>query len=168
MTARADVFALGGILCNLLTGQAVHTGHSASETINKAATGQLAEAMERLDRCGADAELVSIARQCLAADRTQRPIDGQAVAALIGAYRQGVEARLHQAEADRASALVREAEQLKRRRQFYRLSGAVAAILMLGIVGHVDRSGSCESSGRRRSESPRTRPSIRRRRPKAG
>jgi tetratricopeptide (TPR) repeat protein len=133
--ARADVFALGGILCNLLTGQAVHTGHSVSETLNKAATGQLAEALERLDRCGADSELVAIARQCLAADRQQRPVDAQVVAKLIGAYRQGVEARLHQAEADRTSALVREAEQLKRRRQFYRLSGAVAAILLLGIVG---------------------------------
>jgi tetratricopeptide (TPR) repeat protein len=133
--ARADVFALGGILCNLLTGQAVHTGHSVSETINKAATGQLAEALERLDRCGADAELVNIARQCLAADRQQRPIDAQTVAKLIGAYRQGVETRLHEAEAERASAKVREAEQLKRRRLFYRLGGAVAAILLLGIVG---------------------------------
>jgi tetratricopeptide (TPR) repeat protein len=132
---RADVFALGGILCNMLTGRVVHGGKSALESIQKAATGEVSETLIRLDHCGADPELITIARKCLAPERDSRPADGQVVAKLIADYRQGVEQRLHQAETEKAAALVREAEQRKRRRQIFKWAGAVVAVLVFGIAG---------------------------------
>src|SRR5207302_792203 len=89
----------------------------------------------RLDGCGADADLVALARRCLAARADDRPADARQVAADVAAYRAGVEARLRRAETERAEALVREAEQRKRRRVVQRAGGLVAAVLVLGIVG---------------------------------
>ncbi len=58
---RADVFALGGILCAILAGRPPYTGKSVAEVLGKALTAELGEAMAGLDSCGADAELWSCA-----------------------------------------------------------------------------------------------------------
>jgi serine/threonine-protein kinase len=67
---RSDVFSLGGILCTILTGRSSVT--------------------EWLDRCGADAELVALARQCLSPDPLDRPPDACAVGCRITELRRGV------------------------------------------------------------------------------
>src|SRR5262245_26339258 len=56
--ARSDVFALGGMLCAILTGQPPFTGKSILEVLQRAATADLSETHARLDRCGADKELL--------------------------------------------------------------------------------------------------------------
>ena len=43
---RADVFALGSILCELLTGEPAFTGRSSGEIQRKAARGELADAFD--------------------------------------------------------------------------------------------------------------------------
>ncbi|MCS7047632.1 MAG: serine/threonine protein kinase, partial [Gemmataceae bacterium] len=63
--ARADVFALGSILAAILTGKPAFVGRTAQETIVKSAQADLADVFARLDACGADAELIAIARSCL-------------------------------------------------------------------------------------------------------
>src|SRR5204863_9896242 len=70
---RADVFALGSILCEILTGEPVFTGRGTLEILRSAARGEMDAARERLEGCGADAELVALARDCLAPDRDARP-----------------------------------------------------------------------------------------------
>ena len=70
---RADVFALGSILCEILTGQPAFTGRTVGEIHRKAARGDLADAFGRLDACGADAELAGLARECLAASPRTGP-----------------------------------------------------------------------------------------------
>ena len=129
--ARTDVFALGSILATILTGRPAFVGSSRMETIQKSAAADLADVRQRLHHCGADAELLALAERALAADAKARPDDGRAVAAEVAAYRAGVEARLRQAETERAQALVREAEQRKRRRVWIGL----AASLLLGVLG---------------------------------
>src|SRR5439155_21237505 len=52
--SRVDVFALGAILCEILTGLAPYGTGNADETYAKAVKGDLHEAHERLNACDAD------------------------------------------------------------------------------------------------------------------
>src|SRR6202007_86096 len=96
--ARSDVFALGGILCAILTGQPPFGGKSTLEVIHRAGAADLAEAYARLDRCGAEENLLALSRDCWSPDPADRPADGQAVAGRLMAYLGGVQERLRQAE----------------------------------------------------------------------
>jgi serine/threonine protein kinase len=131
---RADVFTLGGILTEILTAQMVYTGTDVREVLFRAAMGGTEEALNRLDCSGADGELIAIAKQCLSVDPAARPADGQAVANLVAAYRQGVEARLRQAEIAQAQAETQTREQHKRRRVIQWSAVAMASVLLAGLV----------------------------------
>jgi tetratricopeptide (TPR) repeat protein len=128
---RADVFGLGAILCEVLTGQPPHLGPSTSGTFEMAARGDVSAALARLDRCGADAELVALARTCLCPDPAGRPRDAGAVASTVTAYRLGVQERLRQAELEKAAAHARARAERKARR----LKAGLAAILLAALLG---------------------------------
>jgi serine/threonine-protein kinase len=122
---RCDVFALGSILCEILTGQPAFRGRTSAEVQRQAARGELADALARLDACGADAELVALARDSLAPEADDRPRDAGAVAARGTAYLAGVQEKLRRAELERV-------EERGRRRL---TTVAAAAVLLVGFVG---------------------------------
>jgi WD40 repeat protein/serine/threonine protein kinase len=138
---RTDVFALGGILCKILTGQPPFRGPSSLEVIRRAAAGDLDEANTRLEGCGADAELVALCRRCLDANPQDRPADGQAVADGLTAYLNGVEERLQTAERERAVSTARAEEEAKTRRVAEekaaerRTRRRVQVLLLLSVIG---------------------------------
>ena len=107
---RADVFGLGSILCEILTGRPAYTGPSSDAILRRALRGDTADALWRLDGCGADAELVDLARHCLAAEVEQRPRDAGEVARRLTAYLTGVQERLKAAELARAAEEARAEE----------------------------------------------------------
>jgi tetratricopeptide (TPR) repeat protein len=129
---RADVFGLGAILCEVLTGKPPYVGRSNEEVRRKAANGDLADATARLDGCGADHELLALTKKCLAAEAIDRPKDAQEVADRLTAYLNGVQERLQTAQRERAVALAREAEQVKRRQVQLALAAALVALLVGG------------------------------------
>jgi serine/threonine-protein kinase len=112
---RADVFGLGAILCEILTGDPAFIGRSSDETTRKATQGDLAGTFARLRGCGAEPELIALAESCLAAERTDRPRRAGAVSERITAYTAGVQERLRQAELARVAAYARAEEQAERR-----------------------------------------------------
>jgi tetratricopeptide (TPR) repeat protein len=132
---RADVFALGSILAAILTDRPAFVGSTVHETIAKTAAADLTDVLSRLDTSQADVGLIALAKRCLAAELQDRPADAREVAAAVAAYRAGVEARLRRAETEAAEALVREAEQRKRRRVVQWAGGLIAAVLVCGILG---------------------------------
>ena len=129
--ARADVFALGGVLCAVLTGSAPFEGASGVEILRRAARAELGSAIARLDECDADAELVGIAKRCLSAAAADRYASGTEVAAAVAAHRAGVEARLRRVERDRAAAEAKAEEQRKR----HRVQVLLAAALLVALAG---------------------------------
>jgi serine/threonine-protein kinase len=129
---RCDVFGLGAILCEILTGQAPFTGANSAELLLRARCGDHAETLARLRSCGAEEDLARLAEACLAPQPAERPADAGAVAAAMTAYLAGVQERLRQAELERAAAQARAREERKRRKLTLLLAIALGCLLVVG------------------------------------
>lgn len=80
---RADVFSLGAILCEILTLQPPYSDTKPSSLYRKACTADLTDALERLDRSGADGILIDVARRCLSVDPQHRFSEARHVAFIV-------------------------------------------------------------------------------------
>jgi serine/threonine-protein kinase len=128
---RCDVFALGAILCQIFIGRPPYEGKLSRDVLTQAQQARVEPVLELLDRCGAENELVTLARQCLAVNKQDRPATAGQVAEAMSAYQVRVRERLRQAELERARAEVKAREERKRRRIALALAAAVL-LLMLG------------------------------------
>ncbi|MAG58706.1 MAG: hypothetical protein CMJ83_20650 [Planctomycetes bacterium] len=131
---RADVFALGAILCEILTGKPPYVRQPGSDVMEQAAAATLDEAYGRLDDCDADAELIDLARRCLAAERDERPRNAGVVATAITDHIARSEDRTRQAQVATAEARVRATAERKTRRLTVALAASLVVLLACGTI----------------------------------
>jgi serine/threonine-protein kinase len=132
---RADVFALGSVLCEILTGEPAFTGRSSSEILRKAGRGDLGPALARLDSGDAESELIGLAKKCLAPERDDRPKSARVVAEAMTAYLAGVQERLRAAELARVEADARAVFERKRRRLTLALAASIIGTILVAGGG---------------------------------
>lgn len=130
---RSDVFALGAILCQILTGRPPYMGKQIELIRLQALRGDLREVFKLLDSSGAEPEVIALCKGCLSVQPEDRPASGREVAQEVARIRNEAELRARRAELERAEALVREAEQRKRRRTLQYSAIAVALVLLAGL-----------------------------------
>jgi serine/threonine-protein kinase len=128
---RCDVFGLGAILCEVLTGEPPYDGRDDLEVLGNAVRADLAQALTRLRSCGADAELVRLAITSLSPALEDRPRDAGVLATEMAAYRESMEVRLRAAELAQAQARAKADEERKRRRLTL---GLASSVLLTALV----------------------------------
>ena len=132
---RSDVFGLGAILCEVLTGKPPYIGEDGAQVFRMASRGELDDAFARLDDSGADAELVTLAKDCLSLEPTDRPKDASVLVERVTTYLESVETKLRETELERASAAARVVEQKRRLRITLALASVILLVLVGGVVG---------------------------------
>ena len=128
---RSDVFALGAILCEILTGLPPYTGER-DQIIAAAAQAECEPAYERLAKSGADPELIKITKQCLMPAAAARPANAGVLAERVHQYVVSVEERALAARAESAAALVRVEDERKARRLTAALAATGILVLLVG------------------------------------
>ena len=112
MDERVDVFGLGAILCEILTGRPPYAAGDSKEVFRMAMRGKLDACHERLQACDADRDLVDLARACLSPEPDERPRHAGVVTERISVYLASVESRLRASEIERAAEAARAEEAL--------------------------------------------------------
>jgi serine/threonine protein kinase len=130
---RSDVFCLGAILCELLTGKPPYVGADSAEVQRKARRGDLRDAWARLAGCDADPELVGLTKRCLTNEMDERPQNAGVVAREVTAYLRSVQERLHAAELATVQANIKAAQEQKTRRITLVLASAIVLAVLLAL-----------------------------------
>jgi serine/threonine protein kinase len=134
---RADVFGLGAILCEILTGKPPYVGEDGTQVFRLASRGKLDECFARLEESGVDEELVVLVTHALAAEPDDRLRDAGSVTEGVTHYLTGVQERLKEAQLESAKAQTRR-----------KLSVAIAALMLVIAIG----SGWAAANFRRQRE----------------
>ena len=81
---RTDVFGLGAMLCEILTGEPPYVGVDLPTVTQMAADADQADTRGRLKSCGADSALIELTLRCLASDPMDRPANVHVIARAVG------------------------------------------------------------------------------------
>lgn len=129
ISPRTDVFGLGAILLEILTGSPPFPGQTRSEILLRTSKGWIQETLDRIDR-EVDPSLRELLKDCLAVDPLQRPENAGRVARRVAHHLASLEERVRRSELDAAEARA-EARQEKRVRRLTVLLAAATTIAIL-------------------------------------
>jgi serine/threonine-protein kinase len=130
MDERSDVFALGAILCEILTGKPPYVGTD-KEMIIQAARAQLDDARERLRKSGADEALIALTDACLSPAPLSRPRDAGEILAELSKHFADVENRAQEARRAATAAGIRAEEARRSRKLTSYIAAAIVAVLLI-------------------------------------
>ncbi|WP_210420286.1 serine/threonine-protein kinase [Aquisphaera giovannonii] len=142
----ADVFALGSILCRILTGRPAYAFRSPQDLLRQAAEsgfglalvgdarGRLLELRVAAEAAGEaeEARLIALAFESIDPEPANRPADAKAFGARLATYLGDSDRRRRDAEVELRAAKAREAADRRRRRMAY---AAMAAALVAIATG---------------------------------
>lgn len=103
LTTRSDVFALGALLCHIMTGKPPYVADSKNELHQLAIHGNTADAQVRLSQSPYDQELQNLAVRCLSKDPLDRPGNASVLVDFIAQHTAMNSERLRSAELERAA-----------------------------------------------------------------
>lgn len=83
---RTDVFCLGAMLFEILTGSTIYEGDERMELHRQASMAVMVENFEKLQQCNAHPSLIRLAQHCLEPDPDRRPVNSTVLAAELSAY----------------------------------------------------------------------------------
>jgi serine/threonine-protein kinase len=132
---RADVFSLGAILCELLTGRPPYEEVAGTSLVTQAARAELDPARARIEACDGDPVLVRLCLNCLMPARAGRPTNAEEVAKAVHAYITSTEERAQKAELAAAEARIKAAEERRAKRLTMALGGTILVALIGGGGG---------------------------------
>jgi Protein kinase domain len=129
---QTDVFALGSILCEILTGEPAYIG-SRSDVLREAAEGRLDGAFSRLDSAGAEGELVRLTKRCLDPSPAVRPRNAGVLAREVAGFLASVGERARAAEVAAAEARATAAAERRAGRRIGALGLALGLAVSTGV-----------------------------------
>jgi serine/threonine-protein kinase len=153
---RADVFALGAMLCEVLTGAPPYAGGREASR-RAAADAELAGALERLRSCDTP-DLAALCAECLQAATESRRADAGGIAFAIARHFATLEERLRGAEVAAAEARTRAADERRARKLTLALAGSILLSIVIGALSWAWLTH--KESLRRAGIDARARPSV--------
>ncbi|PQO45825.1 hypothetical protein C5Y93_11235 [Blastopirellula marina] len=162
LDCRSDVFSLGAILCEILTGSPPYHGKGMWRRV---LSGDLSDAFARLDDADVDPELIELCKRCLAPDRSERIQQAAEISDAYHQWEEQVRARLVQEQQNRVVAETRTLEANKRaglersRRQVAIALAATVFVLLVsgGLIGnwYVEKRIEEQATAKAKSENAR-------------